>query len=118
MEDKLSISTIFLFCHSIGTETFSELLYTKSPKKFIKSLEKEYGDYDIILKVRLGDKGILTAFNKTIEEVKSKYDKDGFYKAVFEKDSFAMAIVGITNTIFNKECFLKKIDSFNKTLTV
>ena len=108
MEDKLSISTIFLFCHSISTETFSELLYTKSPKKFIKSLEKEYRAYDISLSVRLDDKSILNAFNKTIEEVKSKYDKDGFYKAVFEKDSFAIAIVGITNTFFDEGGFFRK----------
>lgn len=105
LEDKLSISNIFLFCYKLGTIYFSELLYTSNHKKFIKKLEKEYKEYNINLHIKLKDKNILSAFNMTLDEVKLKYDKDGFYKAVFEKDEFALACLDVSEKVFKTLTF-------------
>ena len=92
VEDKLSIATIFIFCNKIGSEKFAELLYTKDHKKFVKQLNKEYAHYEVIFHLNLFNKNINNCFMKTLDEVKLKYDNNGFYKAVFEKDPYAMVI--------------------------
>mgnify|MGYP000147380690 CR=1 FL=1 len=107
VEDKLSIATLILFCWKLGNRDFCELLYTKNHNNFILTLSKKYSKYDIKLDIKLSDKNINTAFYKTIEKVKEKYDSDGYLKALFNKDKFALVIEDIINYNFNKVEFKK-----------
>lgn len=105
VEDKLSIATLFIFCNKNDSKLFAELLYTDNHETFIDSLNTKYKKYEIDFSIRLNDKNVKNSFLKTLEKVKEKYDSDAFYKSLFEKDSFAEAIYGITNN----EDILKKI---------
>jgi hypothetical protein len=98
LEDKMSIATIFLFCYKLDGATFAELLYTDNHADFIEKLNKEHSDYGINLKIRLNDKNVSNSFYKTLEKVKEKYDANGYYKALYEGDEFAIAISDIVET--------------------
>lgn len=102
VEDKLSIGTVFLFCYKFDALSFAELLYTNDHKRFINGLNREYSKYEVDFNIRLDDRNVLSCFNKTIEEVKAKYDNDGFYKALFEKDKFALVIYNMLKYDFSK----------------
>jgi len=101
IEDKLRIATIFLFCEKISGNLFANLLYTDNHETFIRNVELIYSEYDIDLTIRLSDKNIKKCFNATLEKVKEKEDKEGYYKALFEGDPFAVAIDEIVNYDFN-----------------
>lgn len=92
VEDKLSIASLILFSWKLGNKTFSKLLYTDDYKKFIEELSNQYKSYNINLSVKLEDKQIYDALTKTIEKVREKYDPDGFLKALYEGDDYAVVI--------------------------
>jgi len=102
VEDKLSIATIFLFCYEKDSKLFAKLLYTKNHTKFIDELNGEFSEYKIDFSVKLSDRNVKNSFYKTLEKVKEKYDPNGYYKALFEKDSFALVIYDIVNYDFDK----------------
>ena len=108
VEDKLRIATIFLFCEKLSSKTFAELLYTDDHKGFIQELESSFSKFDIDLSIRLPDKNIRECFNKTLDKVKEKYDDNGYYKALFENDPFALVIDDIVSYDFNAIEFIKK----------
>jgi len=112
LEDKLSIATLVLFSWKLGNKTFCELLYTKDLEDFIFNLSQEYKEYDIQLEVRLQDKQIKEALVKTIEKVREKYDSDGFLKALYEGDAYAVVIDEIVNYNWNT----KEFNTFFKNL--
>lgn len=99
VEDKLSIATIFIFCWKLSNKHFAELLYTDDHLIFIEKLSQEFSNAEIDLTVRLEDKNIRDAFYKTLEEVKLKYDSNGFFQAVYNKDEYAIAIGKIINDV-------------------
>ena len=102
VHEKLSIAAIFIFCYKKGSKQFAELLYTNNYRKLIKNLNEKYLDYDIIFDVNFDNVNVNNSFNKTIKEVQRKYDSDGFYKALFNKDPFALVINNIVNYNFDK----------------
>ena len=95
IEDKLRIATIFIFCYERGGETFAELLYTDDHEAYIERIKDEYATYDIDLSVRLSDRNVRDCFNRTLRRVKEKYDADGYFRAIHDKDPFAMVIQDI-----------------------
>ncbi|AWW31864.1 hypothetical protein DN752_17950 [Echinicola strongylocentroti] len=97
VDDKLRIATIFIFCWKLNNKKFAELLYTANHTKFINNLNNEYSNYQVDFTIKLTDKNIKDCFYKTLEKIKHKYDKDGFYKALFEGDEFAVVIDQIVN---------------------
>ena len=101
LEDKLSIATIFLFCEQIGTQKIAELLYNDDLEQFIDNLQDEYSAFEVDFSVRLDKRDIEDAFFKTLEKYKEKNDSNGFLKAVYEKDPFALVICDISNYNFN-----------------
>ena len=107
LEDKLSIATLFLFCEQIGTKKIAELLYNDDLEQFIYDLQDEYSDFEVDFTIRLEKRDVHDAFFKTIEKYKEKNDSDGFLKAVFEKDEFALVISEIVNYRFDKIEFKK-----------
>jgi len=109
IEDKLSIATLFLFCEKIGTKKLAELLYCDCLETFIEDLQDEYKNYDVDFTIRLENKNIQDAFFKTLDKYKGKNDANGFLKAVYEKDEFALIICDIVNYNFNKIKFTKFI---------
>lgn len=116
IEDKLSIATIFLFCYEKDSKLFSELLYAKNHIKFIDSLNEKYSEYEIDFSVKLSDRNIKNSFYKTLEKIKEKYDYNGYHKALFEKDSFALVIYDIVNYDFDKVEFKKFTEKIAKQL--
>jgi len=112
VSDKLSIASIFLFCEKLGNERLSELLYTDNQELFIEELEKEYESYDVDLSVNFSDKNISNSFYLTLEAVKIQIDKDGYLKALYNKDEFALVINEICNYNFNE----KEMHSFTINL--
>ena len=115
VEDKLRIATIFLFCQKLGSEKLAELLYCDCLETFIDNLNEEYIDYDVDFNIRLEDRNVSNSFFKTIDVYKEKNDKDGYLKALFNKDPFAIAIQEIINYRFDK---VKMIKEINKQLTL
>lgn len=101
VEEKLSITNIFLFCYQYDDIIFANLLYSKNKETFIANLMEELKDYDINLHVDLSHPNIKSAFNKTLEEVVKKYDDLGYYKALHEGDEFAKVAYEM-HKIFNK----------------
>lgn len=99
VEDKLSIATIFIFCWKLSNKHFAELLYTNDHLIFIEKLSQEFSKAEIDLSIRLNDKNIRDAFYKTLEEVKLKYDANGFFKALYSKDEYAISIEKIINNL-------------------
>ena len=116
VEEKLRISTIFLFCHSSGTLEFSELLYTDSPEKYINNLNDSYKYWHIDLKIDFSNKNVKNSFELTRKAIIEKHDKDGYYKAVYKKDPFALVIAEIANTSFDIQSFSKKVTAINEQL--
>jgi hypothetical protein len=97
LEDKLSIATLFLFCEKKGTEKLAELLYCDCLKTFLDNLQEEYKKYDVDFTIRLNRKEVQDAFFLTLDKYKEKNDANGFLKAVYQKDPYALAICGIVN---------------------
>lgn len=118
IEDKLSIASLILFCFKLGSKTFCKLLYTKDYSKFITDLSNEYKEFDIKLDIRLKDKQIKKALIETIQKVREKEDKDGYLKALFEGDEFALVIDEIVNYNFNKKELKKFTINVNNQLTL
>jgi len=118
VEDKLSIATIFIFCYKVSSIKFSELLYTKNHKKFIDNLNEFYKEYEVDFSIRLQDRNIKNCFNKTLEKVIQKYDDNGYYKALFEKDEYALVIEQIINYNFDKIEFKKLVKNINQQLSL
>lgn len=102
LEDKLRIATVFLFCDKLGSEKLSELLYTENHEEFINNLNGQYSDYEVDFSINFGNKNVKDAFFKTLEKVIQKWDSNGFLKAVYEKDEFAMVIIDIVDYSFDK----------------
>ena len=115
VEDKLRIATLFLFCEKLGSKKLAELLYCDCFETFIDNLNDEYKEYNVDFNVRLEDKNVSNCFFKTIEVYKYKNDKDGYLKALFNNDPFAIAIQEIINYRFDKVQMIKEI---NKQLTL
>lgn len=109
VEDKLRIATVFLFCDKLGSEKLSQLLYTKNHASFIDELNNEYLEYGVDFTVNFGNPNIRSAFYKTLEKVKEKWDANGFLKAIYEGDEFALVICEIVNYEFDKVEFKKFI---------
>jgi hypothetical protein len=108
VEDKLSIATVFIFCWKMNSKLFAELLYCNDHVEFIDNLNAEYKDYEVDFSIRLADKNVKDCFYKTLEKVKEKYDDNGFFKALFEGDEFALVIAEIQN--YNFDAFqIKKL---------
>jgi len=107
VEDKLRIATVFLFCDKLGSEKLSQLLYAENHSSFIDDLNKEYIDYDVDFTVNFTNPNTKSAFHKTLEKVKEKWDADGFLKAISESDEFALVICEIVNYEFDKVEFKK-----------
>lgn len=105
VEDKLSIAVVFLFCDGLGAMKLSELLYTNDHERFIENLNREYSNYEVDFTIRFSNVNVKEAFYLTLEEVIKKYDSNGFHKAVFEKDPFALAICDIIDYDFDKVVF-------------
>ena len=96
VQEKLSITNIFLFCYQYDDIVFSNLLYSKNKETFIANLMEELKDYDVNLKVDFSHPNIKSAFNKTLEEVIEKYDENGYYKALHYRDAWAQMCYEIT----------------------
>lgn len=105
VEDKLSIAVVFLFCDKLGSEKLAELLYTENHERFIEDLNNEYSKYDVDFTIRFSNVNVKEAFYLTIEEVIKKYDSNGFHKAIFEEDPFALAICDIIDYDFDQVVF-------------
>lgn len=97
--DKLSISTVFIFCYKLNIEKFAELLYTDNHKSFIQNLNNQYKDYEVEFTINLDDKNVKSCFYATLKKVQEKFDKDGYYKALYNKDEFAISINGIMSNL-------------------
>ena len=89
VDDKLRIATIFIFCWKLDAKVFAELLYTKEHEKLIDNLTQRFSSYDVDFKIRFEDKLVKECFYKTLVKVQETYDKEGFYKAIFEGDTQA-----------------------------
>jgi len=118
VEDKLSIATLFLFCEKIGTKKLAELLYNDDLEQFIDNLQDEYSGYDVDFSIRLENRNIHNAFFKTLDKYKEKNDSNGFLKAVYDKDEFAMVICDIVNYKFDKIEFKKFTNNLSKQLSL
>jgi len=116
VEDKLRIASIFLFCNGLDSEIFAELLYTNEPEEFILDINNQYSEYNIDLKVNFEDKNVKNAFYKTRFELIKKEDENGYYKALYEQDEFALVINEIVKYTFDEFSFIKQIRGINKQL--
>lgn len=97
LDDKLSIATLFLFCYQLERKAFAELLYTDNHEELIQKFNERFSDAEIDLSIRLDDNNIRDCFNRTLEEVKRKYDSNGYYKALYERDPYAVVINELIN---------------------
>jgi hypothetical protein len=118
VEDKLKIATIFLFCDRLGSKKFAELLYTEKHEEFVNNLNAEFEKYEIDLKINFANKNVSNAFFKTLNKVIEKEDSNGFYKAVYENDEFAMVICELVQFNFSKRDFKKLRDKIGEQLTL
>jgi len=101
LDDKLSIATIFLFCEKLSSKSFAELLYSDDHMEFINELNKEYSKFEVDFTIRFDDKNVKECFYKTLVKVIDKYDSNGYYKALFDGDEFAIVIDEIVNYNFD-----------------
>lgn len=99
VEDKLMIAVIFLVCYKLEDEKFAELLYTNNHESFLAELERKFKNYDVKLRIDLSNPNIRNSFYKTLEEVKLRYDKDGYYKALFNNDEYAKVVSSIGKSL-------------------
>lgn len=118
VEDKLSIAAIFLFADSIGSDVFSELLYTENHQQFIEDLNKKYSEYEIDLSVNFSNINVKNSFHKTLKAVIEKEDANGFYKALYEKDPYALVIDEICKFDFSKIKFKTKLIELSNQLKI
>lgn len=102
VDDKLRIATIFLFCEKLGNKKLSQLLYSRNHSLFIDELNNEYADYEVDFTVNFSNSNVKSAFYKTLERVKKKWDSNGFLKAISEGDEFALVICEIIDYKFDK----------------
>lgn len=107
VDDKLRIATVFLFCEKLGDEKLSQLLYSRNHSLFIEELNNEYADYEVDFTVNFSNQNVKSAFYKTLEKVKEKWDSNGFLKAISEGDEFALVICEIIDYEFDKVEFKK-----------
>lgn len=98
VEHKMSIATIFLFCKKQGSKKLSELLYSENPMQFIDEMNTEYESSGIDFSIDFKNPNIKSAFFKTLEKVKEKWDSNGFLEAISKGDEFAVKITEIINT--------------------
>lgn len=117
LEDKLRIATIFLFCEKIGSSKLAELLYTDNYEKFILDISDEYKNYDVDFTINFSNSNIKSAFLKTLEKVKKECDDNGYLKALFNKDEYALVIEGIVNYNFDKVEFKQFTKNIVQQLT-
>lgn len=92
VDDKLRISTIFLFCQKLGSEKLSQLLYSENHEQFIDDINREYENYGVDFSIDFENPNVKSAFYKTLEKVKEKWDGNGFLEAIAKGDEFAIAI--------------------------
>jgi len=118
VEDKLRIASLFLFCEKLSAKTFAELLYTNNHVQFIKNINEQFKHYDVDLNIRLNDKNIRDCFNATLKKVKEKEDMNGYYKALYNKDPFALVIDEIVNYDFDVVQFHRMTNRISKQLTL
>lgn len=118
VEDKLRIATLFLFCYKMSSKKFAELLYTGSHEEFINELQHEYSEHKVDFTIGLNDRDIRRCFITTLEKVIEKYDPDGYYKALFDGDEFALVIDEIVNYNFDALKFKKVEKEMAKQLTL
>lgn len=100
VEDKISIATVFLFCMQRDDRLFAELLHTDDHRGFVERLNAEYAKYDVDFSIRFDNANVHRSFRRTVEKVRQVYDRDGFYKALSEKDEYALAVHEILNFDF------------------
>ena len=102
VDDKLRIATIFLFCEKLGNIRLSELLYTNNHEKFILDISDEFKNYDVDFEINFNNPNVKSSFYKTLEKVKLSIDDNGFLKAIYNKDEYALVINDIVNYDFSK----------------
>ena len=102
VDDKLRIATIFLFCEKLGNIKLSELLYTNNHEKFILDISDEFKNYDVDFEINFNNPNVKSSFYKTLEKVKLSIDDNGFLKAIYNKDEYALVINDIVNYDFSK----------------
>jgi hypothetical protein len=107
LEDKLRIATIFLFCEKLGSSKLSELLYTENHGIFISEISKEYENYAVDFSINFSNSNVKSAFLQTLEKVKKECDGNGYLKALFNKDEYALVIEEIVNYNFDEIEFKK-----------
>ena len=105
IDDKLGIATIFLFCQKLSNKLFAELLYTDNHENFLAQMNQKYSKFKVDFTIILNDKNVNNSFYTTLEKVKRKYDNDGFYKALFKGDEFALVVDELVNYNFDKVGF-------------
>ena len=106
IEDKIKVSSTFIFCYYDSIE-FANLLYTDNLDSFFEDLLSRYNDVVEFIDLRksLEDKEFKRAFDKTRQDCIKKFDSNGFYKAVFKKDEFALACVSVSEKVFRIKDF-------------
>jgi hypothetical protein len=102
IEDKLRIATLFLFCERVGSEKLSELLYCENHINFVNSLNSEYKDYDVDFTINFENPNVKSAFYKTLDAIVINWDSNGFLKALYNKDEYAIVICDILNYNFSQ----------------
>lgn len=116
VDDKLRIATIFLFCEKLGNIRLSELLYTNNHEKFILDISDEFKNYDVDFEINFNNPNIKSSFYKTLEKVKLSIDDNGFLKAIYNKDKYALVINDIVNYDFSKVEIKKFTENLCKQL--
>ncbi|MNX23735.1 hypothetical protein D3C86_537420 [compost metagenome] len=116
LEDKLSIATIFIFCEKSGVRKLAELLYNDCIETFLDDMQEEYINYDVDFSIRLDKREVSNAFFLTLDKYKEKNDSSGFYKAVYEKDPYALVICDIVNYKFDAIEFKKFTTNLSEQL--
>lgn len=102
VDDKLRIGTIFLFCQKLGSEKLSQFLYSENHEQFIVDINTEYNDYGVDFSIDFKNPNVKSAFYKTLEKVKEKWDSNGFLEAIAKGDEFAIAICEVVKYPFEK----------------
>lgn len=113
LTDKLSIASIFIFCEQSDAYDYAELLYGNNPENFIAELNDRYKEYEIDFTVRFERGNVKDAFDSVREAVKKKFDSNGFYKALYERDEFAIVTLELVN-ICDTLTKSKNINTFKK----
>lgn len=94
IEEKIKLSSIFLFFLGLDDLFFSELLYGD-----ISIISKVSERYNIDLYLNFEKIDILNTFNETRKKVIEIYDENAYYKALFEKEEFAIVCYELSQTM-------------------